>query len=505
MVRETSMEVRPAEFSEIMRMDSTRSTVRPALHVALRLSLAVALALGTPGCSDDPPAVPSRPNVLLISIDSLRADHLRCYGYERETSPVLDRLAAEGARFSTVVSPTTWTLPAHATLFTGLPPEGHGLRSDATALSPAAVCLAEIFADADYATAAFVGGPFLRSMYGFDQGFDTYDDQTVMRPLLDSHKGATSPELVGLTTRWLDGWDARAEDGPFFVFLHLWDVHFDYTPPPPYDTMFDPHYAGDITGEDFELGSQIHRDMDERDLAHVVALYDGEIRFTDEWVGRLLAHLESLGQLDETIVVVTSDHGEEFFDHGWKGHRKNLYDETLLVPLLIRHPETVAAGRVVDEQVRLMDVPATVASLAGLPLPSGFGARGGPPSTSPADLSPLITNSTGDSTAAATGAATGGDLERLAFSDLHGTWASVRTGTHKLVHRPGGRARELLFDLMADPLEQANLENSTPERESLRSRLDEWKRFWGPRRPPSVDIELSDEQMESLRALGYIR
>jgi arylsulfatase A-like enzyme len=465
----------------------------------------LALALAFTSCGEDPARRQARPNVLLISIDSLRADHLGCYGYERDTSPVLDSLAAEGVRFATALSPTSWTLPAHATLFTGLPPEGHGLRFDARALTPEAHCLAEVFQDAGYATAAFVGGPFLRKMYGFDQGFDVYDDQTVVRSFRESQTGATSPALVGLTSDWLDGRQASEDDAPFFVFLHLWDVHFDYTPPAPYDTLFDPDYDGDISAVDFELGQHIHRNMDPADLAHIVALYDGEIRYTDEWVGRLLEHLKALGQLDDTIVVVTSDHGEEFFEHGVKGHRKNLYDESLLVPLLIRYPSLVPAGRVVREQVRLMDVPVTLAALAGVPLPLGFGARGGPAFTLPADLSTLIVPPAGAGGTPADSESSSGQARRVAFGDLHGIWSSVRVNGSKLLQRTGQRSRELLFDLDSDPREQADITGDSSDREELLSLLAEWKTFWGRRRPPSKEIELSDEQIETLRALGYIR
>lgn len=476
-----------------------RSRFRP-------VPVCLSIALAAVGCRDDQALQQVRPNVLLISIDSLRADHLGCYGYERDTSPVLDGLAEEGVRFATVVSPTSWTLPAHATLFTGLPPEGHGLRLDARALTPEAHCLAEVFDAAGYATAAFVGGPFLRKMYGFDQGFHVYDE-SVVRSFRESQSGVTSPDLVGLTTDWLDTRSASDDEAPFFVFLHLWDVHFDYTPPEPYDTLFDPDYDGDITATDFELGGHIHRDMDPADLAHVVALYDGEIRYTDEWVGRLLEHLENLGRLDDTIVAVTSDHGEEFFEHGMKGHRKNLHDESLLVPLLIRYPPLVPPGRVVQEQVRLMDVPGTLAALAGVTLPLGFGARGGPAFTQPGDLSAFIVEAGRGAadTTLESGAPPEDALARVAFGDLHGSWSSVRTGERKLLQRTGERSREQLFDLSEDPGELAGIAGDSQERDELRTLLGKWKSFWGRRRPPSIDIELSDEQLETLRALGYIR
>ena len=466
-----------------------------------RLGPALAVVGWLVACGDPGPAAPAAsrgPNVLLVSIDSLRADHLGCYGYERDTSPALDALAAEGVRYATVAAPSSWTLPAHATLFTALPPEGHGLRVDATALTDDAVCLAEVLQDAGYATSAFVGGPFLRSMYGLDQGFDHYDE-SVVKSFRDSQRGITSPDLVANTTAWIDDWDRAGREQPFFVFLHLWDVHYDYAPPPPYDTLFDPDYTGDITGDDFETGRAVHRDMDPVDLEHVVALYDGEIRFTDEHLGRLLAHLDELGLRDDLLVVVTADHGEEFFEHGAKGHRKNLFDPALLVPLVMRWPGRLPAGEVVDAQVRLQDVPTTILSLVGVEPPLGFGFQG---EGAPQDIAALM--GAGDGPGSGSGSLP-------AFGDLEGRVTTLRTERFKFVRRqsPSGDVRESLFDVTG-PLE-VRVDSGTPSAEvsasmdTLRDALQAWKVRWGRRRPLSVEIQLSDEQLETLRALGYIR
>jgi arylsulfatase A-like enzyme len=452
-----------------------------------RALVALALVAALAACADERP-----PNILLISIDSLRADHLGSYGYERDTSPVLDRLAREGVRFDTVVSSTSWTLPAHVTLFTALPPEAHGVLYDPMALRSDALCLAEVLQDAGYATAGFVGGPFLRSLYGLAQGFERYDDTTVVRPLLESHRGATSPSLLALTTDWLDGWSARGRTRPFFVFLHLWDVHYDYTPPPPYDTMFDPDYDGHISPADYERGRHIHPAMAARDLEHIVALYDGEIRYTDHQLGLLLDYLREQGLHDQTLIVVTADHGDEFCEHGETGHRKNLYDTTSLVPLLIRYPARVPAGRVVERLVRLMDVAPTILSLAGVAAPESFGGVSPHAEWAARDLSPLLAGEA--------------DLlgERVAFSDLHGSQTSLRTQRMKL-WVDDATARIELYDLRADPRETWNLYDRTGRGAGLYQQLVEWRRFWRSRQNLARRIELSADQLERLRALGYIR
>jgi len=431
-------------------------------------------------------------NVLFILLDTLRADHLGVYGYERDTSPAIDRFAAQGVRYATAVAPSPWTLPSHVSLFTALPPIAHGVLFDPRALDESALCLAEVLRENGYATAGFVGGPFLRSLYGLAQGFDLYDDETVVRPLFESHQGRTSPALVGLATDWLADWSNRSERPPFFLFLHLWDVHYDYTPPAPYDTLFDPDYAGSITAENFELGDHISPEMARRDLDHVVALYDGEIRYTDDYVGTLLRVLEERSLADDTLVVFTSDHGEEFFEHGEKGHRKNLFDETMRIPLLIRYPGRVPAGLVVESLARLEDVPTTLLALAGIDRPAAFGAPDAPSAGTARDLS---------------GDWSGDDLApRVAFGDLHGTQSSVRTRTMKLIlERHRGAMRAELYDLEADPGERRDLRGTRPEGRALFDRFARWHAYWEDQPTHAIDIELDDEQLEALRSLGYIR
>jgi arylsulfatase A-like enzyme len=448
--------------------------------------------LGACGPSETADLPGRRPNILLVSIDSLRADHLGCYGYPRETSPVIDGLAAEGALFRTVVSPSSWTLPAHATLFTSLPPESHGLTYDTKALGEGALCLAEVLNEAGYATAGFVAGPFLRELHGFAQGFEHYDDQTVMKPLLESHAGATSPDLMALANQWLAERDAEGDERPFFIFLHLWDVHYDYEPPAPYDTLFDPDYLGSMTSRDFQRNKAIQPGMDPVDLAHVVALYDGEIAYTDQQLGGFLDGLRRAGVLDETLVVVTADHGDEFFEHGNKGHRKTLFDESLLVPLVLRYPPAVPAGTLVGGQVHLGDVAPTLLSLAGVPMPGDFGLAQALGPLGPRNLAPLLR----PDAAPVTGPV---------FGDHEGVWSFIRTEGFKLVSRPEQDGGDLLFDLTTDPSEQRPLEGHDRRRAKLRARLRDWHALWQGRPQVGKSIVLDDDQIKSLRSLGYIR
>jgi arylsulfatase A-like enzyme len=329
-------------------------------------------------CSGKPP-VP--PNVLLISIDMLRPDHLSCYGYPRATSPNIDRLAAEGVLFENHISSSSWTLPAHAAMFTSLPDSLHGCTDTDKKLCDRAVTLAERFLGAGYATVGFFSGPYLHPAFGLGRGFQTYLDCCSNRKELDSeppskwamdensmrksHQDVTGPRVYAAVKSWME----KRDDKPFFMFVHLWDTHFDFVPPAPYDTQFDPDYKGKITGENFFFNPAVKAGMDRRDLEHILALYDGEIAWTDTFVGKIREDLERAGILENTIIAVTSDHGTEFFEHGDKGHRKTLYDEVVRIPLVLRYPAKLPQQRRVTEQTRMIDLGPTLFTLAGFEAP----------------------------------------------------------------------------------------------------------------------------------------
>ncbi len=473
---------------------TSRASQLARLHTRLALALLPAAVLVAPLAArgarhpvEAPALRRGSPNVLLISIDSLRADHLGCYGYHRDTSPRLDTLAREGVRFETVVAPSPWTLPSHVTMLTGLPPERHGVIDNGMRAARATVFLAETLRAHGYETAGFVAGPYLDAAFGFAQGFDHYDDHTLAAASMHgSHRGSTSEKSVVLVLDWLDTRTPSPAARPFFVFLHMWDVHYDYTPPAPFDRRFDPAYVGRVSPHEFETGAHIHANMDPLDLAHIVALYDGEIAFVDHHLGRLLDVLRARGVLDDTIVAVTADHGEEFFEHGQKGHQKALYDESLLIPLLVRYPQRLPAGTVVRNQVRLMDVPRTILSLAGIDPGVHFGTS---PSAflSSRDLTRLVAGEDADA------------QSPPAFSELFGRVVSIRTDTAKWISRRGE-----LYDLAADPGERGSVTGTRPALESsLRGQARRWVEGWRSAPPLAEPGRVDHDVQERLRALGY--
>ena len=344
------------------------------------------------GCGTNTIEAPSsaaKPDIILISIDSLRPDHIGCYGYKRDTTPYIDQLAAEGVRFNNAMSTTSWTLPAHAALFTGLYDSAHGLVDKALKLADAHVTLAEVFRDAGYQTSGFYGGPFLHPTFGLHQGFMSYyscmtttADDADINAIRGSSHVASHHDITGpRTLERFGNWLATADDRPMFVFLHMWDVHYDYIPPKHYVDRFDPDYQGSVRAENFMWNQSITRDMPARDLEHVIALYDGEIRFTDDILKQILDKLDEAGRFERALIVVTADHGEEFFEHGGKGHMRTLFDELVRVPLIVRWPGQLSAGQVISDQVCLIDVMPTLLSLAGVSPPRQIQGR---------DLSPLL-------------------------------------------------------------------------------------------------------------------
>ncbi len=460
------------------------------------------MALGT-GCAES-----RRQSAILISIDSLRADHLGCYGYERDTSPAIDRLAGEGMTFLTAVADSSWTLPTHHTMLTGLPSGVHGVLADDRALSDDHVTLPELLRDAGWRTHGIWSGPYLHPIFGFGQGFDegdwvgVVDPSRLDRPDFEPGKGdrtqvaiarastraeraVSSPEVLAQALAFLD----EVGDEPFFLFVHFFDVHYDYVPPEEYWRRFDPDYAGSYTGADFIDDKNVHEGMDPRELEHILARYDGEIAYVDDHVERLV---EGLGdRARDTLVVVTSDHGEEFFEHGRKSHGFTLYDEVLLVPLVFWQPGSVEAGARVPEQVHQMDLAPTILEWLGLGAPDRMMGK---------SLAPILEGSS-------SGAKSRPVVSRLRDPSSRGSWTALRRPKEKYVSRTlrSGETEELYFDLQRDPGEEASgaYPPASGARDALRA-LEELERARhdaiGARRE---ETELSPELEATLRDLGY--
>ncbi|MBK7642585.1 MAG: sulfatase-like hydrolase/transferase [Planctomycetes bacterium] len=348
---------------------------------ALAFALCALAACSKPPAQRAPVETGSLPDIVLVTIDSLRPDHLGCYGYPAPTSYNIDTLAAAGVRCELALSTTSWTLPSHAALFTGLYDSTHGLVTNGLRLSPKLETLAECLKERGYRTAGFFGGPYLHPAYGLAQGFDTWEscmspatEELVVKGDLGgeaAHEDVTGPRTVKAVERFLE----KSDNRPLFLFVHLFDVHYDYNPPREDVLPFDRDYTGDTNFSHLDSNPSIAKDMPARDRQHLVALYDGEIHFTDRNLAQILSNLSAQRTDRGRLLVITGDHGEEFFEHGNKGHQSSLYDELVRIPLIFNWPGHLQKDTLIRDQVRIIDIMPTLLAVAGVEQPPRMQGR----------------------------------------------------------------------------------------------------------------------------------
>ena len=469
-------------------------------HAARRLALVLfALPVLLAGCAEKParPVFGEGPRrILVVSLDCLRADGLACYGNPRPVSPRLDALAAEGLRFDHATCPGNWTLPSHASLFTGIYPTHHGLELREAALSEEVGCLTEQLQAAGFATGSVNGGAFLRARYGYDRGFDHWASM----PQLDREL----EEVLKQSREWL----SEHRDQDVFFFLHTYEIHAPYTPPKPYIRRALPHPRTTFQGHNRNLKELKERGATADEIYDVRGHYDAGILYTDEKFGEFMDWLAAEGLDENLLLIVASDHGEQFWEHGEHGHGKNMLGPELTdVPLIVRLPGGAGAwpelaGGVRAEEVSFLDVMPTVLDAAGLPRPPGIDGFSLLPEITGAPVSEV------DAVARARRTVTVDGEERLLGLTEGLYWVSVRAGQWKAVlPRPGRPVRSerygpFLFDLAADPgqLEQGAMEG--PVAEALQDALAGLIRV--PERPHQPNLAPVDEETKrQLEALGY--
>ncbi len=458
-------------------------------------------------------------NVILISIDTLRPDRMGLFGHRpngRSTTPSLDKLAAEGAWFTNAVSTTSWTLPAHYSLLTGVSDHVHGVIHDHSPRPKTLPMAAEIFKEAGYRTAGFFSGTYLNSFFGFNRGFDTYVGARTMmgadRPgramEFRAAEVVTSQKVSEHAMRFIR--EKGAE--PFFLFLHYFDVHNEYLPPKPFDSLFGRPYGGWVTGKGVTSDPRYTPDMNRTDLDRLRALYDGEIGWVDSNIGRLLQQIKSHSPdlFENTLVVVTSDHGEEFFEHGELCHQNNLYESSVRIPLIVSCPARIGKGTKIDTPARIYDIVPTILDYAGLEIPEVVEGR---------SLRPAIDEEDAQSRPALL------ELARLSKETGYDQHFSLRLGNHKLIvvqvrewskEKPYDLSgavldeRYELYDLLVDPEEKQNLADEKPDivarmMGTLQTLLAESDRkraeiHSGDR---AGEGAIPEDLKESLRGLGY--
>jgi choline-sulfatase len=427
---------------------------------AILLGLVVAAVAGTATLTVArlrTPRKAARDCILLVTLDTTRADHVGAYGSRRARTPHLDRLAAEGTRFASVTATAPLTLPAHASLLTGLLPPEHGVRNNGNfRLDERTPTVATVLQGHGYRTAAFVSAFVLDRRFGLARGFERYDDSVVLGTSADvfSFESQRTGDRTGAAlVRWLEAY-AASPGAPFFAWLHLFDPHEPYVPPSP------------------------HRE------AFADSPYDGEIAFADSVLGTVIEALERLHLADRVVVVVAGDHGESLGEHGEETHSMLLYEGVVRVPLVVWGPGRVPAGRVVTEPVSGIDIAPTIVALASAPALPASHAR---------SLLPLLDGKP-DGAPRALYTETLCPQFDMGWAPLRG----VRDDRYKLVDAP----RPELFDLARDPGERTNLYDREPGKvAALRGRLQALAGSgWGA----MGVMAMSREVQERLAALGYV-
>jgi arylsulfatase A-like enzyme len=425
------------------------------MRVSAPAALLVAVTLSA-ACSQ--PSGPPASSAVLVSLDTVRADHLGAFGYPAGTTPYLDRFARRGTQFARCISQAASTLPSHRALFQS---------RAASQVGGEMPMLAEILRDAGLRAVAFTGGGNVAGELGFARGFERYEESDLG---------------LGWSVEQLDAFLDQAAGTRFFAFLHGYDAHVPYDPPSPYHVLYDPGYAGPVTGPETRVLCRAVRGLDggeapaldDADRRHLVALYDGAIRALDARFGRLVRLLESRSLNGTTLLAVTSDHGEEFWDHGSLLHSHTVYGELVHVPLVLAVPGT--APRLVGETVGSLDIAPTVLEALGVdPAPSHQGRS-------------LL--------AAARGAA----VEPAAAPSEMGPWKALESGDWKVIaHADAGTLS--MYDLARDPGETRDVGAANRERGMALGR--ELAALVG--RSPVRELDAaSPELTERLRALGYV-
>jgi arylsulfatase A-like enzyme len=440
------------------------------------------------------PSGPATKHVILISVDTLRRDHVTPYGYGRETTPNLEKLARSGIVFENAFAANTNTAPSHASMLTGLHPHEHGVLRNGYALDEEVVTLGQYLGDS-YVRAAFVSGyPMQRTMTELDRGFDHYDDD------FDGDWQRRAEQTIARAEAWLGAREDSARG--LFLFVHLYDPHHPYDAPAGFATRFLPpgqdafQFPGESAYERFWKGEASQAELDE-----YVGRYDGEIAYADHQLGRLFEVLQRLGYWDEALVLVVSDHGETLGERAAPfTHGARLYDEQLRVPLLMRLPGDRHAGSRIVRQVHHVDLAPTILDFLAVDPGRELDGDSMRPRVEARD------SATGVRPVYSTALPQAWRLPEVGAEFDHGTLvAAIRTPDWKLVSYPGVDGKILhLFDLKADPGETRALAPETADpRGSLSEQLDAWQRVAGQRGSASLP-DLNEEQEEALRALGYL-
>lgn len=472
----------------------------------------------------------SQPNILVIIMDSVSAENLSCYGYHQVTTPHIDLLAQQSTLFEQAISVGCWTLPVHASLFTGLYPLSHGVTTSKDALPGEFPTLALRLEELGFQTACFSNNAYISETTGLTQGFDTVESvwslshsrgtkRTKMERLikrLEQYGPRANPVIrlartlqrartltkrlrnrrdkgAKLTNEKIQAWltTRRNPNQPFFLFVNYMDCHLPYNPPYPYNRRFMPKHISPWhiarVGNNRDVIRRLSEERSLEDIQILRALYDGQLCYLDQQIGELVRYIDSLGILDDTVLIITSDHGDSLGEHNHIGHRMALYEQLVRVPLLIRYPARFQPGARVRQQVSLIDLYPTILELAGIDLSqentNGFHS--------------LITPLTAEARPFIIAENTAPKSQNDVIARM------IRTGQHKYIWK--SNQEHELYDLVKDPRESANLVDlETKLVRKMDEYLEEWKRSAVDHQIKTGQAEYDQLMLDVLRQLGYV-
>ena len=441
---------------------------------------------------------PDNINIILISIDTLRADHLGCYGYERNTSPNIDELASDSAVFLNTYSLSPWTLSSHVSMMTSLVEAHHQVSREFEKINPSLVTLADMLRKSGFYCSAVTGGGYVSYLYGFSQGFNQYIQQ---------NEGIRKNLSAAWTFKQASNWINENKDKNFFLFIHTYQPHTPYSCPKPYNTMFlDKDAKWHYIDYYSHLGGAegIFNPHSEKEKKNIIDLYDSEIRYTDEkLIKPLIQEIKDLGIYQKTMLVFTGDHGEEFYEHGGWFHGHSLYNEVLKVPLIIKFPKSKFAGRNIQNIVRLTDIMPTILDEINFET-DGLKLDG-------KSLVPVIKGKEKKERVVVAYKA-----ENVFGSHLPEKYA-ISSGRYKLILNkemtekdisfftsiPPFRGEFELYDLYADPFEKNNVAEKMPT--VVSQMLEEMELIYAKAEKREVyKVRIEGDVRERLKSLGYI-
>jgi arylsulfatase A-like enzyme len=422
---------------------------------------------------------PNGPNIIFLTVDTLRADHLLCYGYFRHTTPQIDKLKKDSIIFNNMICVMSHTRPSYVSMFTGLYPKTHNVLSNNNFLRKKLLTITEILNNQNYVTVGFIGGSVLYKAMNLSQGFDLYDDN------LNGNREIRAEEVNNKVIKWIK----ENKNENFFLFVHFFDPHAPYDPLPPFDRAFD--YSSDSLRQYLDINCYNENNKEIAERLRKIDLYDGEVKYVDREIGKLISLLKELELYEESLIILTADHGESLGEHNWWGHELN-YEDQIRIPFLIKTPFSELKNLVINEQTQNLDIMHFILKVSESKLTKGNAKR---------IISDAL-KSIKKREYAFVERRSYSERSKIKYPDLtsKGAEYAIRTKKWKLIFKEGDE--DELYNLSEDPNELNNV--IMGNREKAKSLLKTLKSWINKDRIKYKQEDLSDKDRRLLKSLGYI-